>query len=44
MLGPVLSGRITRKMVNDLVQNRLTADPGATYAKSFYCDLSVRIP
>jgi homoaconitate hydratase len=29
-------GKFTHERINDLVQNQLTADPGATYAKSLY--------
>jgi homoaconitate hydratase len=36
--------RITHQKIDDLVQNQLSADPGATYAKSLYLDLSTLSP
>lgn len=37
-------GRFTHEKIDDLVQNRLAADPGATYAKSLYLNLSTLSP
>ncbi|KAM0421515.1 hypothetical protein ACHAPT_010689 [Fusarium lateritium] len=36
--------RFTHKRIDDLVENRLTADPGATYAKELYLNLSTLSP
>jgi homoaconitate hydratase len=46
MLNPELGaeGRFNHDRINDLIQNRLTADPGATYAKSLYLNLSTLSP
>jgi homoaconitate hydratase len=46
MLNPELEarGRITHAMIDELVNNPLTADPGATYAKSLYLNLSTLSP
>ncbi len=46
MLNPELGakGRFNHDRINDLVQNQLTADPGATYAKSLYLNLSTLSP
>jgi homoaconitate hydratase len=46
MLNPELGakGRFTHEKIDDLVQNQLTADPGATYAKSLYLNLSTLAP
>lgn len=37
-------GQFTHEKIDDLVQNQLTADPGATYAKSLYLNLSTLAP
>ncbi|KAK4451949.1 hypothetical protein QBC34DRAFT_399994 [Podospora aff. communis PSN243] len=37
-------GKFTHERINDLVKNQLTADPGATYAKSLYLNLSTLSP
>lgn len=46
MLNPELGAeaRFTHDRIDHLIQNRLTADPGATYAKSLYLDLSTISP
>jgi homoaconitate hydratase len=46
MLNPELGakGRFNHDRINDLIENRLTADPGATYAKSLYLNLSTLSP
>jgi homoaconitate hydratase len=46
MLNPELGakGRFSHERINDLLQNQLTADPGATYAKSLYLNLSTLSP
>jgi homoaconitate hydratase len=46
MLNPELGakGRFNHDRINDLIQNPLTADPGATYAKSLYLNLSTLSP
>ena len=36
--------RINHKRIDEFVENRLVADPGATYAKELYCDLSTLSP
>ncbi|KAK0719637.1 hypothetical protein B0H67DRAFT_551962 [Lasiosphaeris hirsuta] len=38
------SGQFTHEKIDDLLQNQLTADPGATYAKSLYLNLSTLSP
>lgn len=42
MLNPELGarGKFTHEKIDDLYQNRLAADPGATFAKSLYLNLS----
>ncbi|KAK3945771.1 mitochondrial Homoaconitase [Diplogelasinospora grovesii] len=37
-------GKFTHAKIDDLIQNQLTADPGATYAKSLYLNLSTLSP
>jgi hypothetical protein len=46
MLNPELGakGRFNHDRINDLLQNQLTADPGATYAKSLYLNLQPSPP
>ncbi|POR35869.1 Homoaconitase, mitochondrial [Tolypocladium paradoxum] len=46
MLNPDLGakGRFNHQRLNDLLQNQLRADPGATYAKSLYLNLSTLSP
>ncbi|KAH8908385.1 homoaconitase [Coniochaeta sp. PMI_546] len=46
MLNPELGakGRFTHEKIDELVQNPLAADPGATYAKSLYLNLSTLSP
>ena len=46
MLNPDLGakGKFTHEKIDELVQNRLAADPGATYAKSLYLNLSTLAP
>ncbi|KAL7946914.1 hypothetical protein V8C42DRAFT_319166 [Trichoderma barbatum] len=46
MLNPELGAeaRFTHERIAHLTQNRITADPGATYAKSLYIDLSTLSP
>jgi homoaconitate hydratase len=46
MLNPELgaNGRITHQKIDELIQNPLSADPGATYAKSLYLNLSTLAP
>jgi len=46
MLNPDLGakGRFTHQRIDDLIQNQLTADPGASYAKSLYLNLSTLSP
>jgi homoaconitate hydratase len=46
MLKPELGakGRFNHDWINDLLQNQLTADPGATYSKSLYLKLSTLSP
>ncbi|KJZ73972.1 Homoaconitase [Hirsutella minnesotensis 3608] len=46
MLNPELGakGRFNHARIDDLILNRITADPGATYAKSLYLDLSTLSP
>jgi homoaconitate hydratase len=46
MLNPELGarGRFTHAKIDELVNNPLTADPGATYAKSLYLNLSTLSP
>jgi homoaconitate hydratase len=36
--------RITHERIDDLIENQLVADPGATYAKSLYLNLSTLAP
>ncbi|KAI1376890.1 mitochondrial Homoaconitase [Hypoxylon crocopeplum] len=36
--------RINHKRIDDMIENRLEADPGATYAKEFYINLSTLSP
>jgi homoaconitate hydratase len=33
-------GKFTHERIEDLIENQLTADPGATYAKSLYLGTS----
>jgi homoaconitate hydratase len=44
MLDTPLKDRINHARVDDIMNNRLTADPGATYAKEFYLNLSTLSP
>ncbi|RSL64810.1 Homoaconitase, mitochondrial [Fusarium duplospermum] len=45
MLNPESNqSRFTHKRIDDLVENRLTADEGATYAKELYMNLSTLSP
>ncbi|KAM4066391.1 aconitase family (aconitate hydratase) domain-containing protein [Hirsutella rhossiliensis] len=46
MLNPDLGakGRFNHQRLDDLLQNRLSADPGATYAKSLYLNLATLSP
>lgn len=46
MLNPELGarGKFTHAKIDDLINNSLTADPGATYAKSLYLNLSTLAP
>ncbi|KAK4122143.1 homoaconitase [Parathielavia appendiculata] len=46
MLNPELGarGKFTHAKIDELVNNPLTADPGATYAKSLYLNLSTLSP
>ncbi|KAL2130868.1 hypothetical protein VTI74DRAFT_5842 [Chaetomium olivicolor] len=46
MLNPELGarGKFTHAKIDDLINNPLTADPGATYAKSLYLNLSTLSP
>lgn len=37
-------GNFTHEKIDDLINNQLTADPGATYAKSLYLNLSTLSP
>lgn len=39
-----IKDRINHKRIDELVENRLVADPGATYAKELYLDLSTLSP
>ncbi|KAH8819762.1 aconitase a/isopropylmalate dehydratase [Xylogone sp. PMI_703] len=36
--------RINHKRIDEIIENRLVADPGATYAKEFYLNLSTLSP
>lgn len=36
--------RISHSTIDELMENRLVADPGATYAKSYYLNLSTLSP
>ncbi|KAI9049671.1 hypothetical protein LZ554_006696 [Drepanopeziza brunnea f. sp. 'monogermtubi'] len=42
--GPDVKSRFSHERINDLIQNQLTADKGATYAKSLYLNLSTLSP
>ncbi|KAK4247033.1 hypothetical protein C7999DRAFT_41561 [Corynascus novoguineensis] len=46
MLNPELGarGKFTHSKIDELISNPLTADPGATYAKSLYLNLSTLSP
>jgi len=46
MLNPELGarGKFTHSKIDELINNPLTADPGATYAKSLYLNLSTLSP
>jgi len=46
MLNPELGGKakFTHERIDDLLQNQLRADPGATYAKTIYINLSTLSP
>lgn len=45
MLSPEgAKGKFTHERIEDLIENQLTADPGATYAKSLYLDLTTLSP
>ncbi|KAK0635817.1 hypothetical protein B0T17DRAFT_612634 [Bombardia bombarda] len=46
MLNPDLNsrGQFTHAKIDELIANQLTADPGATYAKSLYLNLSTLSP
>jgi homoaconitate hydratase len=46
MLNPELGarGHFNHDRINDLLENQLAADPGATYAKSLYLSLSTQSP
>lgn len=46
MLNPELGarGKFTHSRIDELINNPLTADPGATYAKSLYLNLSTLSP
>ncbi|KAM7186973.1 mitochondrial Homoaconitase [Rhypophila sp. PSN 637] len=46
MLNPkqAAEGPFTHAKIDDLIQNQLTADPGATYAKTLYLNLSTLSP
>lgn len=41
MLDPDNPGRFSHERIDELIQNPLRADPGATYAKTLYLNLSV---
>ncbi|KAH6987997.1 aconitase a/isopropylmalate dehydratase [Ilyonectria sp. MPI-CAGE-AT-0026] len=38
------SSRLNHKRIDELIENRLAADAGATYAKEIYCNLSTLSP
>ncbi|KAI1852420.1 hypothetical protein JX266_002598 [Neoarthrinium moseri] len=40
----VALNQFSHQKIDDLIQNKLTADPGATYAKSLYLNLSTLAP
>lgn len=44
MLNPDIGGRISHGKIDELIRNPLAADPGATYAKSLYLNLSTLSP
>ena len=39
-----LQGRINHKRIDEIAENRLVADPGATYAKEYYLNLATLSP
>lgn len=44
MLDSPTKARINHKRIDEMVENRVVADPGATYAKEFYLNLSTLSP
>ncbi|KAJ4288258.1 mitochondrial Homoaconitase [Collariella sp. IMI 366227] len=44
MLSSEAGSKFTHAKIDDLINNQLTADPGATYAKSLYLNLSTLSP
>ena len=44
MLDSPIKDRINHKRIDELVESRLVADPGATYAKELYLNLSTLSP